>query len=391
MQRQITLLLLIRAIRAFLLIMPVITLYWLDVGLSMQDIFILQVIFSVAIVVLEVPSGFFADRFGRKYSLMIGMVFGTLGYLAYAVASGFWEFALAELLLAVSISFISGADSAFLYDTLKQYNATARHTKIEGRILALARLSEASAAILGGFIATVFSLTAVLYTQFFIMALAIPLTMMLVEPLRAIEQKQRKDIKGALRFALRENRAVLYMNIFTGLIFSSGLLMVWMTQPYWQEIGVPLVWFGLLWAGYNIITALGSLIAHRLQQRVGFTLLFGLSGASVAGIFLVLSVGIGYWAIFIMALTWLLRGIFHPIMLDFLHQQTPSDIRATVISLNSLYTRLFFSITSPFIGWVADVWSLETAFMASGLIMGILTLISFIFLYKEISLRRSTI
>jgi predicted MFS family arabinose efflux permease len=364
---------------------PIITLYWLDVGLSMQDIFLLQVLFSVAIVVLEVPSGYFADRFGRKYSLVIGMVFGTLGYLVYAVAGSFWEFAAAELLLAVSISFISGADSAFLYDTLKQYASTDQHTKVEGRMLALARISEATAAILGGLIASFYSLSLVLYIQFIVMACSIPLALMLTEPAIEVGGRKRKDLQGALRYAFRENKTILHMNIFTGLVFSSGLLLVWMAQPYWQEIGVPLIWFGALWASYNAVTAFGSYIAHRLQGMIGFSALFGISGLMVGLVFTVLSFGIGFAAVIVMSVAWLLRGIFHPIMLDYLHRQTPSDIRATVISLNSLYTRLFFSIVSPFVGWVADVWTLETAFLASGVITGTLVIISFFFLQQSIS------
>lgn len=342
MKKQIALLLIIRAIRAFMLMIPVITLYWIDVGLSMQDIFVLQVLFSVAIVLLEVPSGYFADRFGRKDSLVIGVIFASLGYLIYALAGGFWGFVAAEMLLAVSVSFISGADSAFLYDTLLQHNSTSEHTRLEGRILAIARISEATAAILGAFLASLYSVKFVLSVQFFVMACAIPLSVMLREPTVPLHHRTKKDLKGALRYAIYEQPVIFNLNIFTGLVFSSGLLLVWMAQPYWQEIGVPLVWFGVLWALYNLVTAVGSYMAHSLQKAIGFTWLFGLSALTVGSIFLLLSFGIGYVAVFVMSLAWLLRGIFQPIMLDYLHRHTPSDIRATVVSLNSLFTRFFF-------------------------------------------------
>ncbi len=353
-------------------------------GLSMQDIFLLQVMFSIAIVILEIPSGYFADRFGRKYSLMIGMVCGTVGYFAYALAGGFWEFVLAELLLAVSLSFISGADSAFLYDTLKQHNATDQHTRLEGLMLGLARVSEAIAAILGGLIASYYSMTVLLYLQCIAMALTIPLTFRLREPIIHIGGRARKNLRGALRYAMYENRIILHMNIFTGFVFSSGLLIVWMAQPYWQEIGVPILWFGALWASYNFVTAFGSYTAYRLQHILGFVWLFRVCAILLGFIFVVLSFGIGYAAVAVMSIVWLLRGIFHPIMLDFINQQTPSDIRATIISLNGLYTRLFFSILSPFIGYIADIWSFETAFLASGLISGSLAVLALLFLTASI-------
>lgn len=108
----------IRSLRSFMVIMPVVTLYFQELGLSIRDIFVLQVIFSVAIVVFEVPSGYFADVFGRRYSLIIGTISATAGFFFYYLAGGFWGLAWAEIVLAGSVAFISGADSAFLYDTL---------------------------------------------------------------------------------------------------------------------------------------------------------------------------------------------------------------------------------------------------------------------------------
>jgi MFS family permease len=384
MKRQIWTLLTIRAIRAFLLVMPVITLYWLDVGLSIQDIFILQVIFSVAIVVLEIPSGYFADCFSRKQSLVLGMIFGTLGYIGYALATDFLFFAFAEILLALSISFISGADSAFLYDTLKQHKATEQHIKYEGRIISLARISEAAAALIGGLLAVWIGLKGVFVVQAIVMALSIPLALSLVEPIIESAGKAKKDLRGALRYAFKENKIIFHINIFTGLIFMSGLLLVWLSQPYWQEIGIPLAWFGFIWAGMNLVTSVGALVAYKIQAYLGFVKLFAIFALVPILILLLLSVGIGWFAIVVMAGMWFLRGLFQPIMLDYLNREIPSSIRATVISLNSLYTRLFFSILSPFIGWVADVWSIETAFFASAMTAGILIMISGAFLIIKI-------
>lgn len=61
-------LLLLRAIHMGILIMPVIVVLWRSVGLSLADIFILQVVFSVTMFVLEVPSGYLADWLGRRRS-----------------------------------------------------------------------------------------------------------------------------------------------------------------------------------------------------------------------------------------------------------------------------------------------------------------------------------
>ncbi|RME62044.1 MAG: MFS transporter, partial [Candidatus Dadabacteria bacterium] len=52
--------------------MPVIVLFFKENGLSMKDVFILQALFSVAVVIFEIPSGYFSDVVGRRTTLIVG-------------------------------------------------------------------------------------------------------------------------------------------------------------------------------------------------------------------------------------------------------------------------------------------------------------------------------
>ena len=108
----------IRALKSFMLIMPVITLFYQENGLTVHDIFLLQAIFSLFVLVLDIPTGYFADIFTRRASLLIGGVVSSMGWAVYAVSSGFWGFLLAEIVLGIGTSFVSSADSAMLHDTL---------------------------------------------------------------------------------------------------------------------------------------------------------------------------------------------------------------------------------------------------------------------------------
>jgi iron complex transport system ATP-binding protein len=51
------------------IMLPVIVLFWRENGLDLFDIFLLQAIFAVANVLLEVPTGMVADRLGKRTSL----------------------------------------------------------------------------------------------------------------------------------------------------------------------------------------------------------------------------------------------------------------------------------------------------------------------------------
>ena len=95
-----------------MLFMPIVVLFYEDNGLEMRHVFILQAIYSVSIVALEIPSGFLADAMGRRKTIIIGTVLGTLGFATYSFSYGFVGFLIAEIILGIGQSLISGADSA---------------------------------------------------------------------------------------------------------------------------------------------------------------------------------------------------------------------------------------------------------------------------------------
>jgi MFS family permease len=132
MQKQVTLLLLIRILRMFMITMPVIVLYWQSHGLGMKDIFILQVVFSIAVVVFEVPTGYFADTYGHRTSILIGCIAGTLGFFFYWGIPSYLGFIAAELTLALGTSFMSGARDALLFDTLEKEKQESLYIKLQG-------------------------------------------------------------------------------------------------------------------------------------------------------------------------------------------------------------------------------------------------------------------
>ena len=98
--------------RWLLFIMPIIVLFFYENGLNQTEIMILQSIFSIGVVIFEIPSGYFSDVIGRKRTMVIGSVISTIAFGIYAFSSGFWGFLVAELILGLGASFISGTDSA---------------------------------------------------------------------------------------------------------------------------------------------------------------------------------------------------------------------------------------------------------------------------------------
>src|SRR6056297_1328434 len=92
---------LIKISKWFMLYMPVVVLFYESNGLKMKDIMVLQAIYSVMIVLLEIPSGYMADVWGRKRTILTGAVLGMAGFMVYGVSYGFYGFLIAQVILGI--------------------------------------------------------------------------------------------------------------------------------------------------------------------------------------------------------------------------------------------------------------------------------------------------
>ncbi|MBK9247949.1 MAG: MFS transporter [Ignavibacteria bacterium] len=374
LRRNIPLLYAIQALRYFMVALPTLVLFYRSVGLSMQDIMVLQASFSVAMLALEIPSGYFSDRLGRRRTIIIGVIGGSLGFGIYCFASGFWMIFAAEIVLGFGASFISGTDSAMTFDTLAALGETKRSIHAEGRQISFGNFSEAIAGVLGGLLAGI-SLMFQIYVQFAVISLAIPLAFLLTEPPRRALVKGHTsfhDILMITRFALIVNVRLRSLIVFSGIVGASTLTMVWFIQPYMLAVGVPIAVFGAAWTTLNFTVGWFSMNAHRFETALGArNMIIILAVTSMVG-YLILGIGMTIWFIPALLIFYFVRGINNPIFNTYINREVPDDRRATVLSVRQMIVRIIFSIVGPLVGWVSDSFSLGTALLISGGIFGVL-------------------
>ena len=121
--------------------MPIIVLFFQEHGLTLTEVMILQSIYSFSVALFEIPSGFIADIFGRKRTIVLSTIFTFIGFLVFSFFGGFYAFAIAQVLVGIGGSLMSGSDSAIIYDTLLETNIKITYTKIEGRSYAIGNFS----------------------------------------------------------------------------------------------------------------------------------------------------------------------------------------------------------------------------------------------------------
>lgn len=376
---------LIKALRWFMLIMPVLILFFQDNGLSMKEILILQSIFSIAIIIFEIPSGYFSDVIGRKITIIIACILGFAAFLIYSFAYTFTEFLIAEIILGFSSSFLSGTDSAMLYDTLAQMKEEANYKKLEGRLLSIGNFSESIASLLAGFVASI-SLRTPFFIETGLMFLTIIVAITLIEPKRRRFKSPEGNIKGIIKiikYSLHQHQEIKWLIIYSGFITASTLTMVFFIQPYFQLVKLPLIYFGIVWAIFNITVGIFSLYAHKYELKLGRkkSLISLIIFPFLA--YLLLAITKSLWSLIFILPFYFTRAMAYPILKDYVNKLVPSEMRATVLSVKNLVSRAIFAIIGPMIGWLTDVYSLQLALATSGIIFFVLAGGSIIFLKKH--------
>jgi len=204
-----------------MLFMPIIWLFYAENGLSISDLFIIQGIYSLVIAIIEIPSGYLADVMGRKKAIVLGTLFGLLGMIAYSLSYGFSGFLLAALCLGVGQSFISGSDTALMYDSLVKLKRQNEFIKLEGRIVSAGNIAEASAFVIGGLLAEI-RLRTPFYVQVLIALIGFLTALLLVEPKMEEGPKGKKNawsnIGSIIQFAIIENKTLRHYLLYSAII-----------------------------------------------------------------------------------------------------------------------------------------------------------------------------
>ena len=369
---------LLRGFLWFMVSMPIIVLFFQENGLTLMEVMILQSVYSFTIAITEIPSGYFADYFGRKNSLILGTILTFCGYLIFSNFSSFEIFVCAQIIIALGGSLMSGADSAIMYDTLLEIENEKHYTKVEGRTYAIGNFSEAVAGLLGGFLATI-SLLLPVQVQTSILFLCIPIAISLVEPSLHKENKIEEgfySIIKVVKFSLLENIKLRWLIIYSSIMGVATLSAAWLAQPFFKSIDIPIVYYGILWASLNIIAGISSVNSYKFEQKYNTPNLLLLLGLLMSLSFIIIYFTPNYFGLILIFAIYYLRGILTPLLKNQININTESNIRATVMSVRSFILRIGFAITAPIFGYLADNISISHSFLLLSLLVIILSSLS---------------
>jgi len=346
-------------------------LFGLARGLTIQEMVYLEIIYAVVILLLEVPTGVIADRWSRKYMMVLSSIFIFFEFFVLIFAFNFWVFALSALCAAIGGALASGTSNAIFYDSLKTVGEEKNYEKVLGRNHLFDYTAGGIAALLGGLIAAKWGLAAPYWFSLIGTSLAFFITLTLHEPKNKTSTHESgfwRHIREATTF-LRERKTLQFVILYGVMIAATWDYVDEYWQIYLQEISIPVALFGVYSVIAGMLHSVGGVFAHRLKNKFSYNSVFlTLLLVSAAAILAASVIGEWYGAA-ILLLGNITFGVSVPLVSGYLHHRVSSSHRATVDSLQSLLLRLAVIAVGLAFGYVSTRYSIFTGFGLLGSIL----------------------
>jgi MFS family permease len=346
--------------------------------LTLTQVGIMEGLFWFVKLALEVPSGAFADRFGRRATFITGIGLEAGGTAIFAFSGDFVLLAISYVIWSGGLAFRSGNDEAYLYDTLAVAEREPEYSDRIGMYWGLNTFALLAGGLVGGVLAAVTDLQIAVLAALVPFALALPVLWIMEEPPRHASETHL-TLAATLRTGVStvwhndELRSIMALQVaLTGVLPAFFLL----SQPFLDAHGVSLALFGVLAIPVHLARTGAGLISGRFTRRFGLptTLVSALAGA-VLGLGVLATVD--HVAAFAgLALAMASVSLALPAIGAYVNDRTESRVRATVMSVSPMGTSIMMAVSSMLAGTIS----------AASLRLGFGTLAAFILLLAGPSL-----
>lgn len=327
------------------------TLFLLDAGLSIAEVFIANAAFSVGTVLFEIPTGVVADTIGRRASFLLSLVVlaaSTLAYVGLAQAgAGIVAFSIASIFIGLGFTFYSGAMEAWLVDGVQGLGYEGEMDGIFANAQIIGGVAMLFGTVSGGLLGQIdLALPFIVRSALLLILLGLAFFGMHdigFQPrkvtLKTLPSEAKTVATKGVRHGWRTRPLRLIM--IAGAIQSGFFMWAWYAwQPYFLELlERDAIWVaGVVAALLSLAMIAGNSLVKFFMRFCGrrtTLLLWTAAGFSVA------SIGVGWATNFPVALLFLLvsaiaMGVQMPVRQAFIHAIAPSEERATVVSFDSM-------------------------------------------------------
>lgn len=362
-------------------------------GLTLFEVMLVNTAFLVAQMFCEVPTGVIADTIGRKTSYLLSIVTLIISTLLYVLTPilgwGIGGFVIASVIIGLGFTFQSGAVDAWMVDALDAAGWMEPKEKVFAWGAMAAGAAMIAGSLLGGFLGQI-NLVIPYVTRASVLVAAFVLVVFLVHdsgfeprPLRlsSFAAESRTIMKAGTKYGWHSPvvRPMMFVSLVTGVV---GMYAFYSWQPYVLELLArpSAVWvLGVVQAVSSVAMIFGNWLV-RVVMREGenrrdparvLTVGSVVAALSILAIGLVGLAGLepGVFPAAVAIVLWIawsvMFGLLGPVRQGFINEYIPSAQRATVLSLDALFSDLGGSVGQPVLGWISTRFSIAVAWVIS--------------------------
>ncbi len=341
-------------------------------GMSLPEIYYMESVVLIICVVLDIPFGALADVIGRKKTIIIGRVFLFLSTCLFATMSSPLDAWIANILWSIGYTLQSGADTAFIYDTLKECNRENEYKNIQGKYTGARFFLTAFCSLLVGFLASV-DLRLPLYLCIPFVFIPLVSSLFIHEPIQTKKYsvKTQIDILNQGLLFLAKSTKVRFMVGFATLLTCISKVWFFTYNPYFEIVNIDISYYGFIFFLLNIVAWLSSHYAHKIETVIG-------ERNCIIGMILCIGVPLVVMGLlpiaicaYLVLMQNIVRGFMGPFIGDYMHRHIDTDIRATTMSIKSTLSNIASIVALALFGVLIG----HTSLLHSLVILGVITLI----------------
>lgn len=266
-----------------LVAMAIMTPFFYSIGMDQAQIGLSQALFTAALMALNIPTGWLADKFSRRWCNFGGDLLITASLLFYSQANGFGDVVIAEISFGVGAALSQGADSGLqkAFCRLRAGGDVERENELllksNGLVSSLQLGLQAVLVFVGGVIGAdnmrlAIALSAAPYA---IGALCMLFMQEVGERLISQHRNPLRDMLLVMR-EVAKHRPLRSRIVAFAIGREITHVMVWGATPIMLVAGVSPSLVGLGWALNSVVAVGGSLLARRYGLRLAEWLQFSL-------------------------------------------------------------------------------------------------------------------
>ena len=337
------------------------TLYRTDRGLTLVQIGWLDAVFCIVSVACEVPWGLVCDRIGYRKTIIISSGLFFLSKLAFWQAHGIGLFMAERILLGITVAGLSGCDSAYVYRNCEK-NESGR---VFGYMSALGTMGMLVASCLTSmFMTENFALTGMWTTITY--GIAFVLTWFLTDvPYEKGEEVS--SLKDMFRLFSQYKPYLLFLLVCALSHEAMHLISVFYNQLLYQRAGIPLMWYGYIYAALNLLAlssaSLGKLLDHFEARKI----MIGVIMISAVTFFMLTLKLPAVPVVLLVGVLVVAEALYVPLMSEVSNRLVSGGNRATVLSFFAMINDVGMMSMDVSAGYLGDI-ELNMALIACGIV-----------------------